>query len=232
MKKRCWILLALVLYGVRTTLQTKPAGCRRSRNESSLYEVIRRHKIAIVHVYHQEPNRNVKYADARCSSVRGDVLQQSFMGLSKSGYYPKSAVAFLRINGASETGRTFLQDNGLSDIFMPSVVLFCDGVVVEDQNGPVVLAGSLNRCALKKKIDSYIDFDIAEYVEQERVCKRYERIMQNRMHVYYSPYFSSVANPWNGYWGWPYYGMAQGNYGGNAGVVMGNGGMSFFGSNY
>lgn len=68
--------------------------------------------------------------------------------------------------------------------------------------------------------------------EQERLCRRYERIMKDRMHLYYSPYFSKVANPWNDYWGWPYYGMAQGNYGGNAGVAFGNGGMSFFGSNY
>lgn len=232
MKKRCWVVLALFSYGVRTTLQTKPTVCRNPLNERSVYDTIRRHKIAVVYVYHQELNRNAKYADSRCSSVRGDLLQQAFVSLSKSGYYPKSAVAFLRINRASEMGNALVQDNGLGDISMPSIVLFCDGVVVQDQNGPVVFTGSLSRRELKKKIDAYTDLDLASYVEQERVCKRYERIMQDRMHVYYSPYFSSVANPWNGYWGWPYYGMAQGNYGGNAGVVMGNGGMSFFGSNY
>ena len=67
---------------------------------------------------------------------------------------------------------------------------------------------------------------------QERIYKRHERIMQDRIHLYYTPYFSKVANPWNDYWGWPYYGMAQGNYGGNTGVVFRNGGMSFFTSNY
>lgn len=63
-------------------------------------------------------------------------------------------------------------------------------------------------------------------------CERYENLLRKRIHLYYTPYFSKVANPWNDYWGWPYYGMAQGNYGGNMGVVVGPSGFSFFGSNY
>ena len=236
MKKRIWIVLALLCYGARCTLLTKPSVCRTLRSERSIYDVIRRHKVAVAYLYFQETGYPGKYM-GRTKHMQRDfaqrpMLQQSFTSLSKSGYYPKNAVAFVQINGASENGKKFLQDNDLSGISMPSVVLFTDGTVVQDQNGPVVLAGALNRRELKKKIDSYIDLDIAQYVEQERVCKRYEGIMRDRMHVYYSPYFSSVANPWNDYWGWPYYGMAQGNYGGNVGVVMGNGGMSFFGSNY
>ena len=115
---------------------------------------------------------------------------------------------------------------------MPSIVLFSNGVLVEDQHGSLVITGAIQRQALKRLIDDYTSLDIAECIQAERSCARYEKIMRNRMHVYYSPYFSSVANPWNGYWGWPYYGMAQGNYGGNAGVVLGNGGVSLFGSNY
>lgn len=71
-----------------------------------------------------------------------------------------------------------------------------------------------------------------EETAQERMYKRHERIMQDRIHLYYTPYFSKTANPWNDYWGWPYYGMAQGNYGGNVGVAFGNNGISVFGSNY
>jgi hypothetical protein len=222
---------------MRSSLFTKSPVYQRPRNERTIHETIRRSKIAVVYVYNQEPIGTRKYPGLRYSSVRrnaGQVLalQQSFISLSKSGYYPRGAVVFLQVNAATEAGKTFLHDHNLMNITLPGVLLFSDGVPVYDQNGPVVLTGSLSRQELKKKIDSYIDIDIAQYVEQERVCKRYEGIMRDRMHVYYSPYFSSVANPWNDYWGWPYYGMAQGNYGGNAGFVVGNGGMSFFGSNY
>lgn len=234
MKKLYVLLFCLGAYGVRSTLfSAQPVS--KARSEQNLYDTIRRRKVAIAYIDHQAPmheqkNRSYSGRNRRCTSQAP--LLQTFAALSKSGYYPKGAVAFVRINSATPFGQQFLQDNGIADITTPCIVLFTDGVLVEDQNGPVQFAGSMRRQELKKKIDAYINLDIASYVEQERLCNRYERIMRDRVHLYYTPYFSHVANPWNGYWGWPYYGMAQGNYGGNAGVVMGNGGMSFFGSNY
>lgn len=230
------ILLILLSVGIRFGIKTKPLNRKNRAQESSLYDVIRRSKIAIILLYHHEAgteNRPLnKRTCRRYCSFPSSQIEQSFEQLSKSGYYPKSAVSFVEINTAHASSAAFMQDNGLSQIRVPSVVLFSDGVPVEDQNGPIVFSGSLTRQTLKKKIDSYVHLDIAQAVAQERLCKRYEGIMRDRMHVYYSPYFSSVANPWNDYWGWPYYGMAQGNYGGNAGAVIGSGGLSFFGSNY
>ena len=108
---------------------------------------------------------------------------------------------------------------------LPSVVLFSDGMPIEDQHGIVAYTGSPSRDRLKQFIDSYLTIDIAQYVQEERAFKQYQDVIRDRAHVYYTPYFSKVANPWNGWWGWPYYGMAQGHYGGNVGV-------NFFGANY
>ena len=227
MKKRAAVGLFLACWGLRFTVFTAPVRNRRVRNEQSLHATVRKQRVAVVYI-----TTSMRSRTALCTLASHNTLFKSFSSLAASGYYPKSAVSFVQIDACRAPDKSFLQDYGLTDVSMPSIVLFSNGVLVEDQHGPLVITGAVQRRELKHLIDDYTSLDTAECVQAERSCARYEKIMRNRMHLYYSPYFSSVANPWNGYLGWPYYGMAQGNYGGNAGVVLGNGGVSLFGSNY
>ncbi len=180
---------------------------------------MRQHKAAVV-LFYDEPSCTRRDTDHIAKE-----LKSTFARLAKSGFYPRKAVRFLQANVAQSAGRTIAQDNNISMDRLPAVVLFSDGLPIEDQHGIVAYTGSPTRDQLKQFIDNYLTIDIAQYVQEERAFKQYQDIIRDRAHVYYSPYFSKVANPWNGWWGWPYYGMAQGHYGGNVGV-------NFFGANY
>jgi hypothetical protein len=205
---------------LRPQLSSKPHAYRYQSSEQRLYEKIRDHKAAVVFLYDPSSCKSIDHSNNPSKRFKAVFTQ-----LSTSGYYPRKAVLFMQLDVTKSAGKTIIQDNNILTHKLPAVVLFKDGVVVEDQHGIVTLSGSSSREQLKRFIDSYITIDIAQYVQEERVFKRYQDIIRDRAHVYYSPYFSKVANPWNDYWGWPYYGMAQGNYGGNIG-------LNFFASNY
>ncbi|MEX0849800.1 MAG: hypothetical protein WD055_06220 [Candidatus Dependentiae bacterium] len=228
MKKSIGIgLLILVCYVMRTPVIGKSVNYRSSLAERKLYDGIRRHKAAVILLDNQTVCHGRRGVRKKESS-----LQLAFNRLSKSGYYPRKAVAFMHINTQTPIGKLFVKDNNITIDTFPSIVLFSDGIPLEDQHGLITVSGNTDRNQLKKTIDAYLNVDIAKYVQEERNFKQYQDIIRDRAHVYYSPYFSKVANPWNGYWGWPYYGMSQGHYGGNAGVVSNGGGLSFFGANY
>lgn len=221
MKRSMWVLFCLVSsFLLRPQLSSKPHAYRYPCGEQKLYDQIRKHKAVVLFLYNPSSCKCIDHSNNPLKRFKAVFAQ-----LSTSGYYPRKAVLFMQLDVTKPAGKTIVQDNTISIDKLPAVVLFKDGVVVEDQHGTVTLTGDPSREQLKRFIDSYITIDIAQYVQEERAFKRYQNIIRDRAHVYYSPYFSKVANPWNDYWGWPYYGMAQGNYGGNIGV-------NFFASNY
>lgn len=190
--------------------------CASVCNERQLYSQLRKHKAAVILLY---DGSSKQHSD----TMRR--LKQAFDQLAKSSFYPRRAVLFVSLDITLPVTKLFMRDNGIKDVRVPLIILFSDGVLLKDQHGMVTFNGDPTREQLKEFIDSYIMIDIAHYVQEERAFKQYQDIIRDRAHVYYTPYFSKVANPWNDYWGWPYYGMAQGNYGGNIGV-------NFFASNY
>lgn len=221
MKRYALVLIALIgSLLLRPQLSSKPHAYRYQCSEQRLYEQIRSHKAAVIFLYDPSSCRSIDH-----SNNSGKKFKTVFTQLASSGYYPRKAILFMQLDVTTTAGKTIIQDNNIAVDKLPAIMLFKDGVVVEDQHGTVMLTGSPSREQLKRFIDSYITIDIAQYVQEERAFKRYQDIIRDRAHVYYTPYFSKVANPWNDYWGWPYYGMAQGNYGGNIGV-------NFFASNY
>lgn len=227
MKRPFFMLFVLIgCYVLRSSVISKPINYRSSLAERKLYNAIRRHKAAVVLLDAPEKKGRRRVCN------NGSKVRNAFMRLSRSGYYPRRAVGFMQVDLKTPAGKTFVVDNNIKTDALPAIVLFSDGVPLEDQHGIITLAGNTNRETLKKAIDDYLHVDIAQYVQQERTIKKYEDVLRDRAHVYYSPYFSKVANPWNGYWGWPYYGMAQGHYGGNAGIVSTGNGIGFFGANY
>lgn len=227
MKRSYFLFLLLMLcYGLRSPVISKPRSYNGRISERKLYNNIRRRKAAVVLLDAPTPKGR------RRSCKTSSSMHNAFARLAKSGYYPRKAVTFTQVNTTTPAGKQFVADNHIKTDKLPAIVLFCDGVPVEDQHGIISLVGNTSRAALKKTIDTYLNVDIAQFVEQERTFKKYEDVLRDRAHIYYSPYFSKVANPWNGYWGWPYYGMSQGHYGGNAGIVSTGNGIGFFGANY
>lgn len=221
MKRYALVVIALIgSLALRPQLSSKPHAYRYQGSEQRVYEQIRNHKAAVIFLYDPLSCKCIDH-----SSNLAKKFKTVFTQLSTSGYYPRKAVLFMQLDVTKSAGKIILKDNNIATDKLPAVVLFKDGVTVEDQHGTVMLGNSPSREQLKRFIDSYITIDIAQYVQEERAFKRYQDIIRDRAHVYYTPYFSKVANPWNDYWGWPYYGMAQGNYGGNIGV-------NFFASNY
>lgn len=220
--KRYGIMLSVLIGSLllRPQLSSKPHAYRYQFSEQKLYDQIRKYKAVVIFLYNSSSCNSIDHRDNVAKKFK-----KVFSQLSSSGYYPRKAVLFMQLDVTKSAGKVIAHDNGIAIDKLPAVVLFKDGVVVEDQHGVVMLKGNPSREQLKRFIDSYITIDIAQYVQEERVFKKYQDIIRDRAHVYYSPYFSKVANPWNDYWGWPYYGMAQGNYGGNIGV-------NFFASNY
>lgn len=203
----------------RPQLNSKQRAYTYPFKEKELYNQVRTCKVAVLLFYtvdkynHREADRSQKE------------LRATFARLSKSGFYPRKAVRFMQVNSADPVVRTFAQDNDIPLDKLPFIVLFRDGVPLEDQHGILKLTGYPSRQDIKRFVDQYVTLDIAAYVQEERALKQYQDVIRDRAHIYYTPYFSRVANPWNDWWGWPYYGMAQGNYGGNVGV-------NFFASNY
>ncbi len=220
MKKQVSLLLCLFgCYFLRPQLTSKPRSYSYPCSERKIYNEIRQHKAAVV-LFYDEPNCARRDTNQTLKELKG-----SFARLAKSGFYPRKAVRFVHANIAKSAGRTIAEDNHIALDKLPAVVLFSDGMPIEDQHGVVAYTGGSSRNQLKQFIDNYLSLDIAQYVQEERAFKQYQEIIRDRAHVYYTPYFSRIANPWNDWWGWPYYGQAQGNYGGNVGV-------NFFGSNY
>jgi hypothetical protein len=209
---------------MRPTLQSSTCS---SAEQRMLNAVIKRHKAAAILLYAGQKTQR-RHNQKQGSSP----LHRSFTAIARSGYYPKKALLWASIDTNSPAGRTFIQDYGVVVDHLPAIILLRDAVAVRDQQGLVMADSSASREQLKTLIDDYLQLDIAKYVEEERLCKKYERVVRDRVHMYYMSYFDRVANPWNDYWGWPYYGMAQGNYGGNAGVNFTPNGINFFGSNY
>lgn len=226
MKRIGLIIFCSLLYVVRPQLQSNTRSSA-GHEQRMLNAVIKRHKAAVILLYAGKKGQRVQTKQRACTA-----LQRSFAALARSGYYPKKAVLWASIDTNSAAGRTFIQDYGIVVDHLPAVILLRDAVAVRDQQGLVIADSSATREQLKTLIDDYLQLDIAQYVQEERLCKNYERVVRDRVHMYYMSYFDRVANPWNDYWGWPYYGMAQGNYGGNAGVNFTPNGINFFGSNY
>jgi hypothetical protein len=200
---------------------------RSAAVQRSLYAMLQRHKAAAILLY-----AGVTKGQMQPKQRGRTPLQQAYAALAGSGYYPKKALLWASIDVNSPAGKTFIQDYGVVVDHLPALILLRDGVVVRDQQGIVIANKETSRAQLKTLIDDYLQLDIAQYVQEERLCKQYERVVRDRVHMYYMSYFDRVANPWNDYWGWPYYGQAQGNYGGNAGVNFTPNGINFFGSNY
>lgn len=188
-------------------------GWPDTRSQADLYGLLRRYKAVVILLF-----------DSSCATDKTKKLKKILSQIVQSGLYPKKAVLFLPLDTTKSTTKLFMQDHDIN-VAVPAVILIADGRVIRDQNGIVLFKGQSTRSDIKKFIDAYLHVDIAHYIQEERVFKRYKNIIRDRAHVYYTPYFSKVANPWNDWWGWPYYGMAQGNYGGNIGV-------NFFASNY
>lgn len=199
-----------------------PATVNRSysctmQDISKLHNQLRKYEAAVLFFY-----------DGSCRKTAKRVrrFQQALAQVAQSGIYPDKALVFISLDVTKSLTQLFMQDH---DIFVvnkvPTLILFKNGVIIQDQHGVVMFNEEPSRSSIRRFIDNYLALDIAQHVRQERALKRYKSVMRDRMHVYYTPYFSKIANPWNDWWGWPYYGMAQGNYGGNVGV-------NFFASNY
>lgn len=189
-------------------------GWRGAGGERDLYQLLRRYKAAVVLLY-----------DSSCMTEEAKQMKKIVSQIERSCFYPKKALLFLSLDVTKPNTKTFIQDYELNIDALPALILFGDGQPMQDQHGVVRFKGVVTRGTLKKFIDTYLNLDLAQSAQEERMFKRYKNIIRDRAHVYYTPYFSKVANPWNDWWGWPYYGMAQGNYGGNFGV-------NFFASNY
>jgi len=217
-----YIGVVLIVAGVwllRFDVQSVPSGAHTPA-ERRLYNQLRKQAAAVVLFYHQERRAPRDPKTKELKQVR-----HLFGELASSGYYPCKAIRFMQLNTADPAVCMVAQDMHIDVHDAPKVVLFSNGVPIKDQHGLVALSDLSSRQTLKAFVDDYLTIDIAQHVQEERAFKRYQGVLRDRMHVYYTPYFSKVANPWNGYWGWPYYGMSQGHYGGNAGI-------SFFGANY
>lgn len=189
-------------------------GWRGSPDQNDFYQTLRRYKAAVILLY-----------DSSCMTDQTKKMKKIVAQIVSSGFYPKKALIFISLDIAKSDAKTFMQDYELKIDKFPALILFVDGQPIQDQHGIVQFKKSIARGAIKSFIDTYLHLDLAQCAQEERVFKRYKNIIRDRAHVYYMPYFSKVANPWNDWWGWPYYGMAQGNYGGNIGV-------NFFASNY
>lgn len=189
-------------------------GWRGSYNQQDIYHLLRRYKTAAVLLY-----------DSSCMTEQAKQMKKIVSQLANSVFYPKKSLLFLSLDVSKSHVKIFMQDYNLTIDKFPALILFANSQLLQDQKGAVQFNGPIARADIKKFIDRYLCIDLEQYAQEERVFKRYKNIVRDRAHVYYTPYFSKVANPWNDWWGWPYYGMAQGNYGGNMGI-------NFFASNY
>lgn len=189
-------------------------GWRGSCNQQDIYHLLRRYKTAVVLLY-----------DSSCMTEQTKQMKKIVSQLANSAFYPKKSLLFLSLDVSKSHVKIFMQDYDLKIDKFPALILYANSQVIQDQKGVVQFNGPVTRATIKKFIDTYLCIDLEQYAQEERMFKRYKNIVRDRTHVYYTPYFSKVANPWNDWWGWPYYGMAQGNYGGNMGI-------NFFASNY
>lgn len=189
-------------------------GWRGSCNQQDIYHLLRRYKTAVVLLY-----------DSSCMTEQAKRMKKTVSQLANSAFYPKKSLLFLSLDVSKSHVKIFMQDYNLTIDKFPALILFANSQLLQDQKGAVQFNGLATRTDIKKFIDSYLHLDLEQYAQEERVFKRYKNVIRDRAHVYYTPYFSKVANPWNDWWGWPYYGMSQGNYGGNMGI-------NFFASNY
>ncbi len=219
--KRYRLLFCIIPLLIASRADLQSAGYQGSaEGQRKFYSELRRHKAAVVLFYRQEAcgKRRFKNDPLRC-------LQRNLNMLARSGFYPKRAVRFMEANLKNPAIQTVARDNQIATDHLPALVLFSDGMPLKDQHGVVTLTGAQDRDEIKQFIDSYLNIDIAEYIKKDRSIAYHEKIANERSYIYYRSHFNPISNPWNGYWGWPYYGMAMGHYGGGVGI-------NFIGSNY